>query len=92
MNVTATTTAAEFAAPTPARPKDLTTPQGSKEVFLQLLVAQLKNQNPLDPADGVEFIAQLTQFSQLEQMLSMRQDIGAIKDFLTRDATADNGG
>lgn len=51
----------------------------SKEVFLQLLVAQIKNQNPLNPADGVEFMSQLAQFSQLEQLLSLREDLSAIR-------------
>ncbi|MGJ5820746.1 flagellar hook assembly protein FlgD [Paludibaculum fermentans] len=54
----------------------------SKDVFLQLLVAQLKNQNPMSPADGVEFVAQLAQFTELEQSLSMSQDLAAIRDAL----------
>lgn len=37
-----------------------------KDTFLQLLVTQLKNQNPLDPQDNSEFVAQLAQFSSLE--------------------------
>lgn len=44
--------------------------QGNKELgkdqFLQLLVAQLNNQNPLDPQDNGEFVAQLAQFSTVE--------------------------
>ncbi len=54
----------------------------NKEVFLQLLVAQIKNQNPLNPSDGVEFVAQLAQFTQLEQSMSMKQDLDAIRDVL----------
>ncbi len=34
--------------------------------FLELLVAQLKNQNPLDPQDGAEFLSQLAQFSTVD--------------------------
>lgn len=60
----------------------------SKEVFLQLLVAQLKNQNPMSPADGVEFVAQLAQFTQLEQSLSMSQDLSAIRAALVPAAEA----
>ena len=39
----------------------------NENTFLQLLVAQLKNQDPLKPQDGSEFVAQLAQFSALEQ-------------------------
>jgi flagellar basal-body rod modification protein FlgD len=50
----------------------------TKEVFLELLVAQIKNQNPLNPMDGVEFLGQLSQFTQVEQTLGMRQDLSRI--------------
>jgi flagellar basal-body rod modification protein FlgD len=52
----------------------------NKEVFMQLLVAQLRYQNPMNPADGAEFIGQLTQFTQLEQTLAIRNDIKAIRE------------
>lgn len=42
-----------------------------KDVFLKMLVAQLKNQNPLNPMDGTDFAAQLAQFSSLEQLTNM---------------------
>jgi len=45
----------------------------SKEMFLQLLVAQMKNQDPLNPADSVQFVSQLAQFSELEQIISIRE-------------------
>lgn len=50
----------------------------TKEVFLQLLVSQIKNQNPLNPMDGTEFLGQLSQFTQVEQTLGMRQDLAKI--------------
>jgi flagellar basal-body rod modification protein FlgD len=57
-------------------------PLAQKETFLKLLVAQIKNQNPLDPADGIEFLSQLAQFSQLEQMLGMRAELETIRKSL----------
>lgn len=42
-----------------------------KEAFLNILVAQLANQNPLEPTSDTEFVSQLAQFSALEQMQSL---------------------
>ena len=42
-----------------------------KDEFLKLLVCQLQNQDPLNPQDDTSFIAQLAQFSSLEQMQNM---------------------
>ena len=39
-----------------------------KDTFLKILVAQMSNQNPLDPMSDTEFISQMAQFSSLEQM------------------------
>ena len=43
----------------------------NKEEFLRLFVTQLKNQSPMDPLKGHEFIAQLAQFSSLEQLTNL---------------------
>jgi flagellar basal-body rod modification protein FlgD len=43
-----------------------------------LLVAQVKNQDPLNPTDGVQFLSQLAQFSELEQLIAMRSDVQEI--------------
>ncbi|MCM1111795.1 MAG: hypothetical protein NC399_00925 [Muribaculum sp.] len=42
-----------------------------KDAFLQLLVAQMKYQDPLEPTSNTEYIAQYAQFSQVEQMQNM---------------------
>jgi flagellar basal-body rod modification protein FlgD len=42
-------------------------------------VAQIKNQDPLNPTDGVQFLTQLAQFQQLEQSMNMGQDMAAVR-------------
>jgi flagellar basal-body rod modification protein FlgD len=42
-----------------------------KDTFLKLLVAQMRQQNPMEPTDDKEMIAQMTQFSMLEQITNM---------------------
>lgn len=46
--------------------------------FLQLLVTQLKQQDPLNPMDNTEYISQLAQFSSLEQMTNMSSQLGTL--------------
>jgi flagellar basal-body rod modification protein FlgD len=71
------------ATPAPAsettdRSKDLT-----KDMFLKLMVAQLRNQNPLNPSDGTVFLEQLSQISGVEQMVEMRKQLESIKQLLS---------
>lgn len=49
-----------------------------KEDFLQLLVTQLNNQNPLDPQDNGEFVAQLAQFSSLESLQNLNGTLDSL--------------
>ncbi len=49
-----------------------------KLAFLRLIVAQLRNQNPLDPVDNAEFLTQLAQFNTLEQMQLMNERLGSL--------------
>jgi flagellar basal-body rod modification protein FlgD len=46
--------------------------------FLQLLVAEIKNQDPTNPMDGTAFLTQLAQFQQVEQGLTLNQDVSSI--------------
>lgn len=73
-------TAAAGAATDASAPKTTTTadPLANKEVFLSLLVAQIKNQDPLNPTDSVQFLTQLSQFTQTEQTLGIREDLKEI--------------
>lgn len=49
-----------------------------KDAFLKLMVAQLRNQDPLNPAHGADFIAQTAQFSSLEQLQNINKSIEAL--------------
>ncbi|EZH79066.1 flagellar hook assembly protein FlgD [Ectopseudomonas composti] len=49
-----------------------------KNEFLNLLVAQLNNQNPLEPQGNGEFIAQLAQFSQVEGIEKLNTSMGSM--------------
>jgi flagellar basal-body rod modification protein FlgD len=64
----------------------------TKNMFLQLMVAQLKNQDPLNPADGTQFMTQLAQFQQLEQGMNTGQDITAIRQDLDALVAASTSG
>ncbi|MGN0342613.1 MAG: flagellar hook capping FlgD N-terminal domain-containing protein [Roseburia sp.] len=50
-----------------------------KEAFLQLLVAQMKYQDPLEPTDNTEYISQLATFSQLEATQNMQSSLNAME-------------
>ena len=60
----------------------------NENTFLKLLVTQLKNQDPANPQDGTQFVAQLAQFSGLEQQSQMRQDLDSIKQTLQTSAAS----
>jgi len=50
-----------------------------KDAFLTLLITQLQHQDPLNPADSTEFTAQLAQFSSLEQLNNVNENLSALK-------------
>ena len=53
----------------------------AKDDFLNLLITQLQNQDPLNPTDSTEFTAQLAQFSSLEQLGNVNENLMELKHF-----------
>ncbi len=49
-----------------------------REAFLKLLITQLRHQDPLKPMEDKEFIAQMAQFSSLEQMQLMNKNLESV--------------
>jgi flagellar basal-body rod modification protein FlgD len=54
-----------------------------KDDFLKLLMAQLKNQDPLSPMESTEFTSQLAQFNSLEQLMQVNDALSEIKNSLS---------
>ncbi len=75
---TATQTSPAPAAGTSSGSSSLTSPTDqltNETTFLKLLMAQVQNQDPLNPSDPTQFVGQLVQFSQLEQLLGINQGV-----------------
>ena len=53
-----------------------------QDAFMTMLLAQLKNQNPLDPMDGKDFAAQLAQFSSLQQLSNLNTTMSSLPTYL----------
>jgi len=77
--VPTTTDANGHVVPT-AQVKDPTSVAGQKDMFLGLLVAQLKNQDPTSPMDQKDMMAQMAQMTSVEQITNMAT---ALKDMST---------
>jgi flagellar basal-body rod modification protein FlgD len=76
--VTASSAAATAAQTQAQQAAAATDPLATEDVFLQLLVAQLKYQDPDNPPDGTAFVTQLAQFSSLEQETQSASDLNSI--------------
>ncbi len=72
-------TGAQGAAATPATETKKKNDQLGKTEFLNLLVTQLKNQDPMEPMKNDQFAVNLAQFSQLEQLIGINEKIGSDK-------------
>jgi flagellar basal-body rod modification protein FlgD len=51
-----------------AQPTTVSATQIDRDMFLKLMVTQLKNQDPMNPTDSAEFLAQTAQFTSLEKL------------------------
>lgn len=60
-----------------------TSPSDLQSMFLKLFVAQLQNQDPLNPPQGTEFVSQLAQLTEVEQVTEINSGVGAIDSYLT---------
>lgn len=71
----------------PADPRTGNKSELDRDAFLQLLTTQLANQDPLNPMEDKEFVAQLAQFSSLEQLNNISDSIADFKDAFARQET-----
>ena len=76
MTIDPTTSTRSSASATPALAQPATSL--GQDAFMQLLVTQLKNQDPTQPQDSSQFVAQLAQFTSLEKLTSMNQSLTAL--------------
>ena len=84
------TTTATNSAPAAASATKTATPNIlGKDDFLKLMVAQMKNQDPMNPADDKDNIAQMAQFSSLEQITNLAT---ATQELATRMSLMQNVG
>jgi flagellar basal-body rod modification protein FlgD len=61
--------------PTPSSQTPQNQLQGTQDEFLKLFMAQMQNQDPLDPSSGSDMVAQLAQFSSVEQQAQTNQQL-----------------
>lgn len=65
--------------------------QGLNNMFLQLLVAQLQNQSPLNPMDPTQFVGQLAQFSELSEVTQIEQMLQKVLPSTTGQGSDSSG-
>lgn len=78
INPTSGTNGSQGTPPTDGLKNALSADTLGRDAFLQLLTTQMANQDPLQPQGDTEFIAQLAQFSSLEQLTQMRASLDVI--------------
>jgi flagellar basal-body rod modification protein FlgD len=65
-----------------------TTKDLGKDAFLQLLVTQLQNQDPLQPQDNSAFLAQLAQFTSVESLEQIKTDMSSLLSLVQAGTSA----
>ena len=80
MAIDPTTTTTATAATTASSTKKAADNVLGKDDFLKLMVAQMKNQDPMNPSDDKDNIAQMAQFSSLEQITNLANATQALAD------------
>jgi flagellar basal-body rod modification protein FlgD len=75
MTIDALTSTPSSSSKTPSAANQLT---GSKDEFLKLFMAQLQHQDPMDPKSGADMVAQLAQFSSVEQAQQTNAQLSAL--------------
>lgn len=63
----------------------------TEQMFLQLLVAQMKYQDPMNPTDSTQFVSQLAQFSDLEQTIAIRKDTDTLAGTSSTTTSSSSG-
>jgi flagellar basal-body rod modification protein FlgD len=89
MSAVTNTTASQVAANSNSKPAAAPTvdPLANESTFLNLLVAQLKNQDPTSPTDSTQFVSQLTQYSSLEQLIGINSGVKTLNKPATTPTT-----
>jgi flagellar basal-body rod modification protein FlgD len=64
----------------------------SESTFLQLLIAQIQNQDPLNPTDSIQFVVQLVQYSELEQLMGINQGVQTLTGTPSTNSTTSTNG
>ncbi|MBE9544151.1 MAG: flagellar hook assembly protein FlgD, partial [Proteobacteria bacterium] len=75
------TTGLESVTTAGSQPAVVPTKEMDRDAFLNLLITQLQNQDPLNPTDSTEFTAQLAQFSSLEQLGNVNDNLKQLQNF-----------
>ncbi|EES75058.1 flagellar hook capping protein [Paenibacillus sp. oral taxon 786 str. D14] len=57
-----------------------------KDAFLKLMIAQMQNQDPLSPMDNTQMVAQIAQFTSVEQLTNISEQIAALGESLGNDS------